>query len=76
MVDYEDDGACWEFVLPGGDSLVLAVGESALFGKPERKEWMLVRFREDGTPGGHARSMPLVEALDLVSALSELPGLL
>ena len=25
-VDYEDDGACWERMLEGGDCLVLAVG--------------------------------------------------
>ena len=53
-VDYEDDGACWERVLPNGDCLVLAVWETALFGKPERKEWTLTRFLKDGTPGGSA----------------------
>ena len=33
-VDYEDDGACWERLLPNGDCLVLAVWKSGLFGKP------------------------------------------
>ena len=49
-VDYEDDGACWERMLADGDCLVLAVWESALFGKPERREWTLARYTE----GRHA----------------------
>jgi hypothetical protein len=50
-VDYEADGVAWERMLSGGDCLMLAVRETTLFGKPERKEWTLTRFLRDGTPG-------------------------
>ena len=53
-VDYEEDGAAWERMLPEGDCLVLAVWNTALFGKPERQEWTLTRFLKDGTPGRSA----------------------
>ena len=72
-VDYEEDGAVWERMLPGGDCLVLAVRETALFGKPERKEWTLTRFLKDGTPGGSAGPVTLGEALDVARTLSALP---
>ena len=49
-VDYEEDGAAWERMFPEGDCLVLAVQETALFGKPERKEWTFTRFLKDGRP--------------------------
>jgi hypothetical protein len=62
-VDYEDDGATWERMLPGGDCLVLAVWESALFGKPARKEWTLARFVKDGTLGDVAGPLTLSDAL-------------
>ena len=62
-VDYEDDGATWERMMPGGDCLVLAVWESALFGKPARQEWTLARFMKDGTPGDVAGPLTLSEAL-------------
>lgn len=62
-VDYESDGACWERLLPGGDCLVLAVLQSALYGKPERKEWTLVRYTANGTPGHPFGPMTLREAL-------------
>ncbi len=72
-VDYEEDGAAWERMMPGGDCLVLAVHESVLFGKPERKEWTLTRFLDDGTPGGFAGPVTLDEALDVTRALTGLP---
>ena len=72
-VDYEDDGACWERLLPNGDCLVLAVWKTGLFGKPERKEWTLTRFPKDGTRGGSAGPATLGEALDLARTLSGLP---
>jgi hypothetical protein len=62
-VDYESDGACWERLLPGGDCLVLAVLKSAPFGKPERKEWTLVRYTGNGTPGHPSGPMTLHEAI-------------
>jgi hypothetical protein len=72
-VDYEEDGAAWERLMPGGDCLVLAVQESVLFGKPERNEWTLTRFLGDGTPGGFAGPATLDEALDVARALAGLP---
>ena len=72
-VDYEEDGAAWERMFPEGDCLVLAVQETALFGKPERKEWTFTRFLKDGTPGGFAGPMTLGEALDVARTLSGLP---
>ena len=69
-VDYEDDGACWERLLPSGDCLVLAVWKSALFGKPERKEWTLVRYTGLGTLGDETGPMTLHEALSRVGALT------
>ena len=69
-VDYEDDGACWERLLPNGDCLVLAVWKSGLFGKPERKEWTLVRYTGRGTPGDETGPMTLHEALSRVTALT------
>jgi hypothetical protein len=69
-VDYEDDGACWERVLPSGDCLVLAVWKSALCGKPERKEWILVRYTGHGTLGDETDPMTLHEALCRVAALT------
>ena len=63
----------WERMLPSGDCLVLAVWKTALFGKPERKEWTFVRFTDD-TPGGDAGPMTLSEALDVARTLSGLPG--
>ena len=72
-VDYEEDGAAWERLMPGGDCLVLAVQEQVLFGKPERQEWTLTRFLADGTPGGFAGPATLGEALDVARALAGLP---
>ena len=72
-VDYEEDGAAWERLLPAGDCLVLAVDEQVLFGKPERQEWTLTRFLDDGTPGGFAGPATLDEALDVARALACLP---
>jgi len=72
-VDYEEDGAAWERMLPADDCLVLAVRETALFGRPERKEWTLTRFLKDGTPGGSAGPVTLGEALDVTRTLSGLP---
>ena len=72
-VDYEEDGACWERMLPGGDCLVLAVWKLALFGKPERKEWTLVKFMEDGTLGDDTGPMTLHDALSLAIAFPVLP---
>ena len=72
-VDYEEDGAAWERMFAEGDCLVLAVRETALFGKPERKEWTLTRFLKDGTPGGSAGPVTLGEALNVARTLSELP---
>ena len=69
-VDYENDGACWERVLPSGDCLVLAVRKSALFGKPERKEWILVRYTGHGTLGDETDPMTLHEALSRLAALT------
>ena len=62
-VDYEDDGATWERVLADGECLVLAVWESALFGKPDRREWTLARYNKDGTLGDFAGPMMLADAL-------------
>ena len=72
-VDYEEDGAVWERMLPGGECLVLAVRESALFGKPERQEWTLVKFMKDGTPDGFAGPVTLHDALSLAIAFPVLP---
>jgi hypothetical protein len=69
-VDYEDDGACWERMLPNGDCLVLAVWKTGLFGKPERKEWTLVRYTGRGTRGDETDPMTLREALSRVAALT------
>ena len=69
-VDYEDDGACWERVLSSGDCLVLAVWKSALFGRPERKEWTLVRYTGHGTVGDETGPMTLHDALSRVAALT------
>ena len=71
-VDYEGDGACWERVLPSGDCLVLAVWKSALFGKPERKEWTLVRYTGRGMLGDEIGPMTLHEALSRVADLTAL----
>ena len=72
-VDYEEDGAAWERMLPEGDCLLLVVRETSLFGKPEGKEWTLTRFLKDGTPGGSAKPVTLGEALDVTRTLSGLP---
>ena len=72
-VDYEEDGAAWERVLEDGDCLVLAVWESALFGKPERREWTLVRYMKDGTLGDAAGPLTLGEALVRVATFEVLP---
>jgi hypothetical protein len=69
-VDHGDDGACWERVLPNGDCLVLAVWKSGLFGKPERKEWFLVRYTGRGTRGDEAGPMTLNGALSRITALT------
>ena len=69
-VDYEDDGACWERVLPNGDCLVLAVWKMGLFGKPGRKEWTPVRYIGRGTVGDETGPMTLHEALSRVAALT------
>ena len=69
-VDYEDDGACWERLMPSGDCLVLAVWKSGLFGKPERKEWTVVRDTGRGTLGDETGPMTLHEALSRVAALT------
>ena len=69
-VDYEDDGACWERLLPNGDCLVLAVWKTGLFGKPERKEWILVCYTGRGTFGEETGPMNLHEALSCVGALT------
>ena len=72
-VDYEKDGAAWERMLPDGDCLTLTAREASLFGKPERKDWTLIRFLKDGTPGGSTQPVTLGEALDVTRALSGLP---
>ena len=69
-VDHEDAGACWERVLPSGDCLVLAVWKTGLFGKPERKEWTLVRYTGRDTLGHETVPMTLHEALSRVAALT------
>jgi hypothetical protein len=69
-VDYERDGACWERVLPNGDCLVLAVWKSGLFGKPERQEWILVRYTGSGMLGDETGPMTLHEALSSVATLT------
>ena len=48
----------------------LAVWKSALFGKPERKEWILVRYTGHGTLGDETDPMTLHEALCRVAALT------
>lgn len=60
-------------MFPEGDCLVLAVRETVLFGRPERKEWTLTRFLKDGTPGGSTQPVTLGEALDVARTLSGLP---
>jgi hypothetical protein len=72
-VDYEDDGATWERVLAEGECLVLAVWESALFGKPDRQEWTLARYNKDGTLGDFAGPMLLHDALVRAGAFAVLP---
>jgi hypothetical protein len=72
-VDYEDDGATWERVLADGECLVLAVWESALFGKPDRREWTLARYNKDGTLGDFAGPMLLHDALVRAGAFAVLP---
>ena len=72
-VDYEADGACWERVLSSGDCLVLAVWRSALYGKPHRKEWTLVRYTGRGTLGDASGPMTLHQALSSVAALTAPP---
>lgn len=72
-VDYEEDGAAWERMLPSDDCLALSTQETTLFGKPEHKEWTLTRFLKDGTPGGSTDPMTLGEALDVALTLSRLP---
>jgi len=73
-VDYERDGACWERVLPSGDCLVLAVWKTGLFGKPERKEWTLVRYTGSGTLGDETGPMTLRDALvRAATAVAERP---
>ena len=72
-VDYEDDGAVWERVLASGECLALAVWESALFGKPKRREWTLARYREDGTLGELTGPFTLAEALVRAATFAVLP---
>ena len=72
-VDYEDEGATWERVLAEGECLVLAVWESALFGKPERKEWTLTRFQRDGTLGELVGPVILNDALSRAATYPVLP---
>jgi hypothetical protein len=72
-VDYEDDGATWERVLTDGECLVLAVWESALFGKPDRREWTLARYDKNGALGDFAGPMILSDALVRASAFAVLP---
>jgi len=72
-VDYDDDGATWERVLEEGDCLVLAVWESALFGKPDRREWTLTRYNKDGTLGDFAGPMILGDALVRAATFAVLP---
>ena len=69
-VDYEDDGACWERLLPNGDCLVLAVWKSGLFGKAARKEWSLVRYTRRGTLAHETGPMTLHEALSRATAFT------
>jgi hypothetical protein len=69
-VDYEEDGATWERVVEDGDCLVLAVWESALFGKPERQEWTLARYNNDGTLGDVAGPLTLRDALSRAATFS------
>ena len=72
-VDYEEEGATWERLLAEGECLVLAVWESALFGKPERPEWTLVRFMKDGRLGEYCGPSTLDEALVRAAAYAVLP---
>jgi len=72
-VDYDDDGATWERVLAEGECLVLAVWESALFGKPDRQEWTLARYNKDGTLADFAGPMLLHDALVRAGAFTVLP---
>lgn len=72
-VDYEDDGATWERVLAEGDCLVLAVWESALFGKTDRREWTLARYNKDGTLGDLDGPLMLADALVRAATYAVLP---
>ena len=72
-VDYEEEGATWERMLADGECLVLAVWESALFGKPERREWTLEQYNKDGTLGDFAGPMILDDALVRAATFSVLP---
>lgn len=63
MVDYEHKGAVWERLVEDGQCLALAVGEKALFGKPERREWTLARYNKNGSMGYFTGPMTLVDAL-------------
>jgi len=72
-VDYEEEGATWERLLAEGECLVLAVWESALFGKPDRREWTLARYNKDGTLGDFAGPMILADALERAAAFVVLP---
>ena len=56
-----------------GDCLVLAVWKSALFGKPERKEWTLVRYTGRGTLGDETGPMTLGDALVRAATFAVLP---
>jgi hypothetical protein len=49
---------------------VLAVWKAGLFGKPERKEWILVRYTGYGIRGNATDPMTLHEALARVAALT------
>ena len=72
-VDYDEDGEVWERMLAEGDCLALAVWQSALFGKPERREWTLARYNKDGTLGDFTGPLTLGEALVRAATFSVLP---
>ena len=69
-VDYEDDGACWERLLPSGECLALAVRKSRLFGNAARKEWCLARYTRRGTLADETGPMTLREALSRAAAFT------
>jgi len=73
MVDYEEAGAAWERVVEDGECLVLAVWETALFGKPERQEWTLARYNKDGALGDFTGPLTLADALLRAATFSVLP---